>query len=87
MGLIFFLWIWCILSQTPTINSQCYTETQTSTITKSHCWEEDVINLGQMMQSLLDYIRLVREQVWIMDRGVVISQTNDRSCALLLNLK
>ena len=64
MGLIFLLWIGWVLSQTPTVNSQCHTETQTSTVTQSHFWEEDIINLTQMMQSLLDYIRLVREQVF-----------------------
>ena len=35
------------------------------------------------MTSLLDYIRLVREQIWLFDRGIVITQTNDKSCALL----
>ena len=58
MGLKFLLWIGWILAQTPTVNSQCYSEIQTSTITKSHFWEEDVINMGELMESLLDYIRL-----------------------------
>ena len=83
MGLIFLLWVGLVLSQTCNVNSQCQTETQTSTVTQSHYWEEDIINLEQMMKSLLDYIRLVREQIWLFDRGVVITQTNDRSCALL----
>ena len=83
MGLKILLLIGWILAQTQTVNSQCYSEIQTSTITKSNFWEKDVIYLGELMESLLDYIRLAREQVWIVDNGMIISQTGDRSCALL----
>ena len=83
MGMKILLLIGWILAQTPAGHSQCYSEIQTSTITKSNFWEEDVINLGELMESLLDYIRLAREQVWIVDNGMIISQTGDRSCALL----
>ena len=65
------------------MSTQCQTEKQTSTNDESQYWEEEIINLEHMMKSLLDYIRLVREQIWLFDRGVVITQTNDKSCALL----
>ena len=71
------------MSKICNVNSQCQTETQTSTNDNSQYWEEEIINLEQMMTSLLDYIRLVREQIWLFDRGIVITQTNDKSCALL----
>ena len=77
------LWIGLVLSNICNVSSQCQTEKQTSTNDESQYWEEEIINLEQMMKSLLDYIRLVREQIWLFDRGVVITQTNDKSCALL----
>ena len=65
------------------VSTQCQTEKQTSTKDESQYWEEDIIDLENMMKSLLDYIRLIREQIWLFDSGVVITQTNDKSCALL----
>ena len=67
MDLKILLCIGLVLSKICNVNSQCQTETQTSTNDDSQYWDEEIINLEQMMTSLLDYIRLVREQIWLFD--------------------
>ena len=81
MNLKLLLWIICI--SVHAVNGQCYSGVQTSTTTKAKYWEQDEINLRELFESLLDFIRLTREQIWIVDGELIISQSRDVSCALL----
>ena len=77
------LLLWIIWVSVQTVYGQCYSEVQTSTTTKGKFWEQDEIDLRELLESMLDFIRLTREQLWIVDGELIISQSGDVSCALL----
>ena len=73
----------CIWASVQAVYGQCHTEIQTSTTTKGKFWEEDQIDLMEIFESMLNFIRLTREQLWIVNGDLIISQSGDVSCALL----
>ena len=77
------LLLWIIWVSVQTAYGQCYSEVQTSTTTKGKFWEQDEIDLRELLESMLDFIRLTREQLWIVNGDLIISQSGDISCALL----
>ena len=73
----------CIWACVQAIYGQCFTETQISTTTRGKYWEEDEIDLLEILESMLNFIKLTREQLWLVDGNLIISQSGDVSCALL----
>ena len=62
---------------------KCWVKNQTATSQGSINWQETTINFDEMLLSILQYIRLVKEQLWFREGNLVVTQKQDISCSLM----
>lgn len=75
--------IMLLLSLIQSSHGECWVKNQTATSQGSIIWQETTINFDEMLLSILQYTKLVREQLWFSEGNLVVTQKQDVSCSLM----
>lgn len=75
--------IMLLLSLIQSSHGECWVQNQTATSQGSIIWQETTINFDEMLLSILQYTKLVREQLWFSEGNLVVTQKQDVSCSLM----
>ena len=72
-----------LLSLIQSSHGECWVKNQTATSQGSINWQETTINFDEMLLSILQYTKLVQEQLWFSEGNLVVTQKHDVSCSLM----
>ena len=64
-------------------HAECWIKNQTATSKGAVTWQENSINFEKLLSSILQYTKLVQEQMWFKEGNLVITQKYDVSCSLM----
>ena len=64
-------------------HGECWIKKQTATSKGSVTWQETTIDFDKMLLSILQYTKLVQEQLWFNEGNLVVTQKHDISCSLM----
>ena len=72
-----------LLSLLNSSHAECWIKNQTATSKGSVTWQENSIDFEKLLLSILQYTKLLQEQLWFNEGNLVITQKNDVSCSLM----